>query len=211
LRQYPKIRASLTRGILLLSSFSLNAAELRNIEVERDDNHYTMTSVSWLDVEPNALYSVLENHDLFTRFTSAVVESRNTVADGEGRPQFYSRFEGCVIVYCKSFIRNGYLELTPHTELVAIVDPDRSDFKRSVETWSLSEDDGGTIMEYTFDMEPDFWVPPVIGPFYIKRALKTGGEKAIDRIEALVWELEAAIEQGPKVAVEQEREAAVEQ
>lgn len=211
MRQTPEIRASLTLAILLLSSFCLNAAELRSIEVERDDNHYTMTSVSWLDVESKVLYAVLENHDLFTHFTSAVVESRNTEADGEGRPQFYSRFEGCVIVYCKSFIRNGYLELMPHTNLVAIVDPDRSDFKRSVETWSLTEEDSGTIMEYTFDMELDFWVPPVIGPFYIKRALKTGGEKAIDRIEAFIWELEAALEQGPKVAVEQNQEAAVEQ
>jgi len=194
----------------MLSSFSLRAAELREIEVERDDNHYTMTSVSWLDVEQAALYAVLENHDLFTRFTSAVVESRNMDADEEGRPQFYSRFEGCVIVYCMSFIRNGYLELTPPTELVAVVDPDRSDFKRSVETWSLTEDDGGTIMTYTFDMEPNFWVPPVIGPFYIKRALRRGGEKAVERIEALVWELQAAVEHDPEIDVEQEREAAVE-
>jgi hypothetical protein len=34
-------------------------------------------------------------------------------------------------------------------------------------------------------MVPDFWVPPVIGPYYMKRALKSGGEKAVDRIEAL--------------------------
>ena len=34
-------------------------------------------------------------------------------------------------------------------------------------------------------MVPDFWVPPVIGPFFIKRALQSGGEKAVDRIEAL--------------------------
>lgn len=208
--QHPKIWASLTLVVLSLSSFCLKAAELRNIEVERDDNRYTMTSVSWLDVEPKALYAVLENHDLFTRFTSAVVESRNTEADAKGRPRFYSRLKGCVILYCKSFIRNGHLELTPHTDLVAIVDPERSDFKHSVETWSLTEEGGGTIMEYTFDMEPDFWVPPVIGPFYIKRALKRGGKKAVDRIEALVWEVEAAIEQGPKVDVAPDREAALE-
>lgn len=108
------------------------------------------------------------------------------------------------MVYCKSFIRNGYLELTPHTSLIAIVDPNRSDFKSSVEAWLLTEEDGGTIVEYTFDIKPDFWVPPVIGPIYIKHALKTGGEKAIDRIEAFAWELEADMEQGPKVDVEQE-------
>ena len=34
-------------------------------------------------------------------------------------------------------------------------------------------------------MIPDFWVPPVLGPFYIKRALKSGGANAVNRIEAI--------------------------
>jgi hypothetical protein len=34
-------------------------------------------------------------------------------------------------------------------------------------------------------MVPAFWVPPIIGPFYIKRALSSGGVDAVDRIEAL--------------------------
>ena len=40
-------------------------------------------------------------------------------------------------------------------------------------------------MIYEFEMEPDFWVPPVIGPYYIKRALRSGGMNAIKRIERL--------------------------
>lgn len=34
-------------------------------------------------------------------------------------------------------------------------------------------------------MEPDFWVPPLIGPWIIKRTLKVDGMDAIGRIEAL--------------------------
>lgn len=153
--------------------------------MEREDDVYNMNSVSWLDVSPEHLYNILANHDLFTKFTSAVVESRNVEPDEEGRPQFFSRFEGCVILFCKSFIRNGYLELKPFKELVAIVNPETSDFKHSREQWTLEPEKGGTRMTYEFEMIPDFWVPPVIGPFYIKRALKSGGEKAVDRIEAL--------------------------
>ena len=40
-------------------------------------------------------------------------------------------------------------------------------------------------MIYNFEMDLGFWVPPVIGPYYIKRTLKRGGEDAIQRIEAL--------------------------
>jgi hypothetical protein len=34
-------------------------------------------------------------------------------------------------------------------------------------------------------MQPKFWVPPGIGPYVIKRKLKSDGGDAIDRIEAI--------------------------
>jgi hypothetical protein len=34
-------------------------------------------------------------------------------------------------------------------------------------------------------VEPDFWVPPVIGPWVLKRELRAGGERALYRIERL--------------------------
>jgi hypothetical protein len=34
-------------------------------------------------------------------------------------------------------------------------------------------------------MEPDFWVPPVVGPWFLKRTLMRGGTRAINRIERI--------------------------
>ena len=42
---------------------------------------------------------------------------------------------------------------------------------------------------------PDFFVPPVIGPWYLKRTLRRGGGEAIDRIERLAQAVEE-LEQG---------------
>lgn len=179
-------RAKIVFFALLLSCGGpAYAADLREVLVERDEDHYTLKSSAWFEVSPDALYAVLTNHDLFTRFTSAIVESRNVEPDEHGRPRFYSRMEGCVVLFCKSFIRKGHLELEPQTVIVAISDPDESDFKLSREQWELVPENDGTLLIYEFEMEPDFWVPPVIGPFYIMRALRSGGEKAINRIEAL--------------------------
>ena len=160
-------------------------AELRDILIERNDDYYRLNSKAWFDASPESLYDVLSNYDLFIKFTSAIAESRNVEADEKGRPQFFSRMEGCVLVWCKSFVRNGYLVLSPVKEIVAITNPKTSDFKLSRESWKLIPENGGTLLVYEFHMIPDFWVPPVLGPFYIKRALNAGGVKAINRIEAL--------------------------
>jgi hypothetical protein len=45
-------------------------------------------------------------------------------------------------------------------------------------------------MIYDFEMEPAFWVPPVIGPFFIQRTLRRGANRAVDRIERLALEIE---------------------
>lgn len=171
--------------LLLLVSAAAPAAEFLDIMVDREDGLYSMRSEVYFEVEREYLYSVLTDFDLFKKFTGAIVESNNVAPDDEGRPQFYARMEGCVLVWCKSFVRNGYLELDPTAEIVAISDPERSDFEISRERWQLIREGDGTKMIYEFQMAPAFWVPPLIGPFYIKRALKSGGVDAVNRIEAL--------------------------
>ena len=73
---------------------------------------------------------------------------------------------------------------------MAISIPEESDFKFSRESWQLIEYEDGTLLIYDFEMEPDFWVPPVVGPFVIQRALRDGAERAVDRIEKLAQEVE---------------------
>lgn len=166
---------------------AVSAAELRFIEVERDSdkNLYTLKSITWFEADAKSLYDVLTDYDQFYRFTSAIVESKNMEPDSKGRPEYFTRMEGCVLMFCKSFVRMGHLLLQPKREIIAVTDPERSDFKKARERWQLQPERHGTLLIYEFDMVPDFWVPPVVGPYYMKRALKSGGARAINRIEAL--------------------------
>ena len=56
----------------------------------------------------------------------------------------------------------------------------------------MLEDDGagGTNMIYKLEMEPDFRIPPIIGPWALKRQLSTGGVRAVMRIERLARQLD---------------------
>lgn len=177
--------ARLAGALLLFVSAAAGSADLRDIDVELEEKRYHLRSEAWFDASEEQLYQVLTDYELFKKFTSAFVESSNIEPDEYGRPGFHTRMEGCVLWWCKSLIRAGYLMLTPNSLIVAITDPEASNFKYSLETWELKKDGDGTLMIYNFHMEPDFFVPPVLGPFMIKRSLKSGGVDAIDRIEAL--------------------------
>jgi ribosome-associated toxin RatA of RatAB toxin-antitoxin module len=175
---------------LFLQSLAVQAADLLDVQVELRNKRYRLYSEVHFSVSREALYELLIDYEKFEKFTSAIVESRNIEPDEKGRPGFYARMEGCVFLFCKSFIRNGYLLLTPIVEIVAIANPDESDFKFSRERWQLIPNGEGTLMIYDFEMEPAFWVPPVIGPYFIRRTLRRGAGRAVNRIEVLALEIE---------------------
>jgi ribosome-associated toxin RatA of RatAB toxin-antitoxin module len=185
-----KFLAILLGAALMLQSPAPQAAELLDVQVDLRNKRYRLYSEVQFDVGPKALYELLIDYEKFDKFTSAIVESKNIEPDERGRPGFYARMEGCVLLFCKSFIRNGYLLLTPIAEIVAIANPEGSDFKFSRERWQLIPDSNGTLMIYDFEMEPAFWVPPVIGPYFIQRTLRRGAHRAVDRIEALAIAIE---------------------
>lgn len=173
-----------------MQASTLQSAELLDVQVEKDDELYTLYSEAVFAVGPQALYELLIDYEKFEKFTSAIVDAKNIEPDDEGRPGFYSRMEGCAFLFCKSFIRHGHLVLTPISEIVAVADPEKSDFKFSRERWQIIANGEGTLLIYDFEMVPDFWIPPVIGPYFIQRALRSGAIRAVNRIERLAQEIE---------------------
>ena len=176
-------------GILIfLLAIDASAAELRAIDFSRDGDRYTLRSVTWFDADVAAVYSVLIDYDQSHRFSGAITESRNLAPDDEGRPEYFTRMEDCILIWCQSFDRVGYLKLEPIHRIEAFTDPERSDFKMMRERWQREEVEEGTLLTYKFEMVPDFWVPPLLGPYLIKRALITGGRKAANRLEVIAIE-----------------------
>ena len=166
-------------------SASTRAADILTIVVDNEEGIYTMHSDVWFDATPNQIFQVYRHWDYSTQFSRAIVESRDMEPDEDGRPQFYVRNKGCVLFFCKSFVRQGYVEVEDERVLRAFTNPETSDFHLSNESWTFVEKDGGTVVTYTLEMKPKFWVPPAVGPYFIKRKLKKSGGQAVDRIEAI--------------------------
>jgi len=178
----------------ILTASSASAANLVSLEVEHEDGRYSMESVVWFDAGVDATYEVFSRWDLSTKFSKAIVEAHDLEPDEQGRPGFYIRNKGCVLFFCKSLVRQGYVESQDDRLLLAFTDPSKSDFRFCEESWEFAEEDGGTRVRYVLQFEPDFWVPPAIGPYMIKRKLSSDGSEALGRIEAIAQEI--AVPQG---------------
>ena len=170
--------------IAVLPAFA-GAATLREVTVDHVDGAYIMQSEVWFDVDIERIYGLLLDWDESSKFSSVIVESRNLPPGPDGRARYYSQTRGCLWFFCKSFERYGYVEHEPYTFIRATVDPEKSDFEVSDESWEFREEADGTVVIYAFRMKPKFFIPPLIGPAILKNKLRSGGINAIERIEVL--------------------------
>lgn len=176
---------------LLLIPATSGAIELRSVVVEHADGQYTLQSNAWFDVDQQTLFAVFVDWDLGTQFSSMIVESRNLDPDEQGRAGFHTLNKGCLLFFCTSVVREGYVESEPPAEIRAVADPERSDFEFSNEVWNFTTEGSGTVVNYEIVMKPKFWVPPLIGPYIIKRKLRKSGGEALGRIEKIAQETAA--------------------
>ena len=174
--------------MLLAAALPATAAELRSVGFERAEDRYIFESEAWFDAGVESIYAVLLDYDLSPQFSSGIVEARNLPETAAGQPGFYVRNRGCVMFFCKAFERTGSIDHEPFRVIRAAIDADASDFHFSNEVWEFRTEDDGTVIRYRAEFEPKFWVPPVIGPWLIRKTLESHGGDAINRIEALAQE-----------------------
>ena len=174
---------------LLIPVFSF-AAEMRTVQVEYEGGYYYLESEVWFDVGREAIFEVFLDWDLAEEYSSIIVEAKNVGPDEFGGMGYYIHNRGCILFFCKTALRNGSVTSERYELINAIADPETSDFELSEETWRFRNEDGGTIVRYEMKMKPDFWIPPLIGPYMMKRKLRNDGGEAIDRIEEIArqWE-----------------------
>ena len=175
---------------LLLPVFA-NAAEMRTVQVEYEGGYYYLESEVWFDVGRKAIFEVFLDWELAEEYSSIIVEARNVGPDEFGGMGYYIHNRGCILFFCKSALRNGSVTSEPYEYIRAIADPETSDFELSEEVWSFRIEDDGTIVRYEMKMKPAFWIPPIVGPYLMKRKLRNDGGDAIDRIEDIAQQLEA--------------------
>jgi hypothetical protein len=159
------------------------AATMRSLDVDKKDARYSLVADTFLAADADAIYAVLIDYENMNRISSVYKEYGYLEPDADGTPIVFTRMEGCALFYCKSMRRVERLEMEPPYYIRTEALPEQSDFKFAVSEWLLAPEGDGTHVVYKLELEPDFWVPPIVGPWYLKRTLMRGGSRAIQRIE----------------------------
>lgn len=175
--------------LITFSAFAVvSAAVLQNVDVTYQGGRYELVLQGQLSAPREAIFDILTDYDRFGRISRTYTEYGFMDPTSDGTPVVYTTMKGCVLFFCKSLHRVELLETKEPAFIRTVALPEQSDFRYAVSQWDLEPRDGGTQLTYRLEVEPDFWVPPVIGPWVLKRRLESGGRRGVNRIERLALE-----------------------
>lgn len=175
------------------------AATIDGFDVKKQKGIYSFEALARLEATRESIYAVITDFDdnAYSRISRVYKESRYLEPHADGTPIVYTRMEGCMKRRCISFERTERLETDAPRWIKSTALPEQSDFKHATSEFVLEPDGDGTKLVYKLEIEPDFFVPPLIGPWYLKRTLSQGGLRALTRIEGLARELDGRPPLGP--------------
>jgi len=171
---------------LIVSGAQLRAGEITSAEVKHKGNDYWLNLTMELEVGQEGMLAVLTDHENYRQLSEVMLESSVIAGAPENQTRRRLVVKTCVAFFCFEVTMVEDVEQFADGRIVATMLPDASDFDYGRTEWHVIPlGPGQSKLDYSFHLQPGFWIPPAIGPFFLKRKLIREAEKSILRMEAL--------------------------
>jgi hypothetical protein len=169
----------------LLIPLSAAAATIERLETAHTDHRYTLSFEVVLDAERDKVWRIMTDYDNLPRLSRAIGESHILKTEHSPEHRVSVTFHACVLIFCKTMKKVVDIEARPQEDIVVTGVPALSDFSYSVEHWQVSAEGAQTRLRYHAEMVPDFFIPPIIGPWLVKSFLEREIRATAIKVEEL--------------------------
>lgn len=169
----------------LILAAPTQAAEFYTLEVSHDGDRYHVRADVHLAAPLKDVYQVLTDFDHMTRIAPSIRQSRVVQRIDEYTTRVYTEHRVCVAFFCRNVKQTqDVAELTDH-DIVSTTLPEQSNVSYGSASLHLDPEGQGTRMHWDFVLEPDFWIPPLLGPSLVERAMRRQGHDTAEGVERL--------------------------
>lgn len=154
-----------------------HAAQVLSVQVTRDGARFVIGMHIAVDASPPAVFRALQDYSAMMRFNPDLRAVRVQPTGTAGRVRLFTTIHACVLVFCKTLRQDELMTAVANTDggvLEAELLPYGGDFKGGHARWTVAACGGGrsmTCLDARIELLPAFWVPPVIGPWALRREM----------------------------------------
>ena len=162
------------------------AGEVEFAHVEHEGNEYRLNLGMKIQAGKDDVFALLTDHEQLQRISDVLTESAILQRINENIIRRRLVAETCVLFFCFKAVMVEDAEAFPEGRILAIMLPEQSDFHYGRTEWFVNAiDDNRSEIIYRCELQPSFWIPPVIGPFILKRKMVNEAQDSILKIESL--------------------------
>ncbi len=172
-------------------------ADLAELQVSETEGIYSINLVMQLQAPAQYVHRVLTDYARIYRLDPAIVDSEVLPSPDEGVVRVKTRIHDCIAFFCMAINRVEDVRELDHGGLQAITVPALSSFKSGHAEWKILRMEDRTQVTYQAQMEPDFFIPPLIGSYFVKQKLRKSLLASLARIECIA-RTQAGLERNPQ-------------
>ena len=164
------------------------AADVEHIAVQRKGDRYGIHMQVRLDAPAQRAFEVFQHYENLPRINPSVttVQRLDTAEHGD---DVYTEVDLCVGFICRQIyeVQNMTWQVDAERHnLRATVDPSRSNLAYGTGSWTFVDcGEQQSCLDFRAEVEPDFWIPPVIEPWVIQRSMRREAIVTSEGIERL--------------------------
>ena len=174
-----------TAVVVLFLPFIATAHELSQAEVTEDKGIFRLQFSSIIDAPAEHVRQVLTDFTHSYRLSSSIIESEVLPSKQADTTKIRTKVLACASVFCREVERVDNVRMLASGDLQATIVPELSEFRSGQAIWKITAIDDRSKVVYEATLEPDFYIPPVIGIAVISNSLKGEFITTFDRIERI--------------------------
>lgn len=171
-------------------------ADLAELQVSETEGIYSINLVIQVHAPAWHVHRVLTDFARIYRLDPAIVESEILPSPDEGVVRVRTRVHDCIAFFCMKIDRVEDVRELDHGGLQATTVPALSSFKSGHAEWKILRMEERTQVTYQAQMEPDFFIPPLIGSYFVKQKLRKSMLASLARVECIA-RVQAGLELNP--------------
>ncbi|GMQ89123.1 MAG: hypothetical protein BMS9Abin09_0577 [Gammaproteobacteria bacterium] len=169
----------------LLCSATAFGGEVYVAAVSHQSGSYLIEVDTLVQMDEPQVRSLLTDYNNLGRVNPAIEISEVLLTRGPGDYRVRTVTEACIWFYCMRVHQVQDVIESQDGTVTALVVPEQSDFRYGYARLNLWQEAEGTRILIRSEVEPDFWIPPLIGPWLIKRKLLSETLETVDNLEQL--------------------------
>ena len=171
--------------VLVFLSANAFAGKIEHASVAHKDGVYTLALSVLIAARLDPVHKIVTDYDELHRISDTLIETKRLSEPDAEEIQRRLVVRTCVLVFCFTATMTEDV-VEGDDAIITTIIPEHSDYKSGETRWEVSAvDETHSRISLFCELEPDFWIPPVVGPYLLKRKMMSIAKKTIVNIETL--------------------------